>query len=158
MPHPSSISLTAPANGCVVARAARGLHWGSAMSSDGSITHWFHLVEQGDSQAAQLLFERFFPELVRLARKQLLATRRGLADEEDMALSAMDSFFHAAQLGRFPNVADRQELLRLLFEMTALQRIVMVCLEFEAAWKKGDRTRIGDYLGTARRTEQGDHN
>jgi DNA-directed RNA polymerase specialized sigma24 family protein len=89
------------------------------MPSEGSVTRWFEQVKQGDSLAAQALWQRYFPELVRLARAKLRAARPGPADEEDVALSAMDSFFDAAQQGRFPDVADRRDLWRLLLQMTA---------------------------------------
>ncbi len=89
------------------------------MTADGSVTHWFEQLEQGDSAAAQALWERYFPELVRVARDRLRGIRRGISDEEDVALSAMDSFFDAAQKGRFPNLADRDELWRLLIGITA---------------------------------------
>ena len=36
----------------------------------------------------------------------------------------------------------------------ALERINRVCLEFEAAWKKGESPRIEDHLGDARGDER----
>jgi RNA polymerase sigma factor (sigma-70 family) len=89
------------------------------MCSDGSITHWFEQVREGDSVAAQAVWERYFPELVRLAREKLRGTPRRAADEEDVASSAMESLFRAAQNGRFPDLADRHDLWRLLLRMTA---------------------------------------
>lgn len=87
--------------------------------NDGSVTHWFAHLEQGDADAAQRLWERYFPELVRLARAKLHDLPRRGADEEDVALSVMDSFFEAAQQARFPDLADRHDLWRLLLRMTA---------------------------------------
>jgi RNA polymerase sigma factor (sigma-70 family) len=89
------------------------------MPSGGSVTNWFEELENGNSVAAQALWERYFPELVRVARDRLRGVRRGISDEEDIALSAMDSFLNAAQKGRFPNLADRDELWRLLIRITA---------------------------------------
>ncbi len=88
------------------------------MSSDGSVTHWFEELREGNSVAAQSLWERYFPELVRLARQKLRDIPCRAADEEDIALSAMESFFEAAQIGRFPDLADRYDLWRLLLKMT----------------------------------------
>jgi DNA-directed RNA polymerase specialized sigma24 family protein len=105
------------------------------MSSDGSVTHWLEGVREGDSLAAQRLWERYFPELVRLAREKLGGTPRRVADEEDVALSAMDSFFQAAQAGRFPNLADRHDLWRLLLRMTA--RKVVDLERYEARDRRG---------------------
>lgn len=88
------------------------------MCSDGSVTHWFEELRQGNSVAAQALWERYFPELVRLAREKLRGAPRRAADEEDVAASAMESFFQAAQEGRYPDLADRDDLWRLLLRMT----------------------------------------
>ena len=41
-----------------------------------------------------------------------------VADEEDVALSAMDRFCRAAQQGRYPDLADRYGLWRLLLRIT----------------------------------------
>lgn len=93
------------------------------MSSDGSVTHWFEELKQGDSLAAQALWQRYFPELVRLARHKLRGAPRRASDEEDVAASAMESFFQAAQKGRFPDLADRDDLWRLLLRMTARKAV-----------------------------------
>ena len=47
------------------------------------------------------------------------ALRAVLRDEEDVALSAFDSFCRSAEQGRFPELADRDGLWRLLMVMTA---------------------------------------
>jgi DNA-directed RNA polymerase specialized sigma24 family protein len=44
---------------------------------------------------------------------------RGAADEEDVALSAFDSFCRAAERGRFPQLGDRDSLWRFLVVITA---------------------------------------
>ena len=89
------------------------------MSAGGSVTHWFEQIREGDSMAARAIWERYYPELVRLAREKLRGTPRRVADEEDVATSAMKSFILAAQKGRFPDLADRHDLWRLLLQMTA---------------------------------------
>jgi DNA-directed RNA polymerase specialized sigma24 family protein len=93
------------------------------MCFDGSITHWFEQIQKGDSVAARAVWERYFPQLVQLAREKLRGASRRMADEEDVAASAMESFFRAAQKGRFPDVADRNDLWRLLLQMTARKAI-----------------------------------
>ena len=71
--------------------------------------------------AAQPLWERYFDPLVRLARTKLRAAHRAGADadEEDAALSAFDSFCRGVAQGRFPQLADRDDLWRLLVTITA---------------------------------------
>jgi DNA-directed RNA polymerase specialized sigma24 family protein len=88
------------------------------MCSDGSVTHWFEQIREGDSVAARAIWERYYPELVRLAREKLRGTPRRVADEDDIADSVMKSLVLAAQKGRFPDLADRHDLWRLLLQMT----------------------------------------
>ncbi len=88
------------------------------MASDGSVSCWIGPLQAGDQAAAQELWERYFRRLVGLARKQLRGTPRAAADEEDVALSAFDSFCRGAEAGRFPNMNDRHNLWRLLVVLT----------------------------------------
>ena len=90
---------------------------------DESISMWIGRLKEGNSTAAQAVFQRYFDRLVGLARQKLKGVPGGMADEEDVALSAFDSFCRAAQKGRFPDLADRDGLLRLLLSMTARKAI-----------------------------------
>jgi DNA-directed RNA polymerase specialized sigma24 family protein len=63
------------------------------------------------------IWQRYFPQLVRIAREKLAGTQRRLADEEDVALSALDRFCRAAQRGHFPDLAGRDELWHLLLRI-----------------------------------------
>jgi DNA-directed RNA polymerase specialized sigma24 family protein len=90
------------------------------MSSDaGSVSQWLAQLKAGDPSAAQDLWNRYFQQIVSLARKKLLGTRRQVIDEEDVALSAFASFCRGAALGRFPQLTDRTDLWRLLVVLTA---------------------------------------
>src|SRR5687767_6564946 len=93
------------------------------MSSDGSITHWIREIQEGNQEVAQELWERYFAKLVQLARMELRGAKRQMADEEDVAISVFDSFCRAAENGRFPDLADRDSLWRLLVRMTARKSI-----------------------------------
>ena len=88
-------------------------------SPEGSVTRWLGQLQAGEPAAAQQLWERYFRRLVGLARKRLQGAPRRAADEEDVALSAFDSFCRGAERGRFPDLADRDGLWRLLVVMTA---------------------------------------
>jgi RNA polymerase sigma factor (sigma-70 family) len=88
------------------------------MDLDGSITHCLHLLRQGDQEAVRVIWERYFPQLVEQARLTLNARARRAADEEDVALSAMERFCRAAKQGRYPDLADRYGLWRLLLRIT----------------------------------------
>jgi DNA-directed RNA polymerase specialized sigma24 family protein len=89
------------------------------MPSEGSVTGWIGQLKVGDPAAAEQLWERYFRRLVGLARKKLRGTRRQAADEEDVALSAFDSFCRGAEHGRFPRLDDRDNLWHLLVVLTA---------------------------------------
>jgi DNA-directed RNA polymerase specialized sigma24 family protein len=89
------------------------------MSSNDSVSAWIGLLKAGEAAAAQPLWERYFERLVGLARAKLLGTARRVADEEDVALSAFDSFCRGARIGRFPQLLDRDNLWRLLVVITA---------------------------------------
>lgn len=89
------------------------------MESVGSVSGWIDRLRAGDEAAVQPLWERYFHQLVQLARKKLRHLPRGPADEEDVALSAFDSFCRHAQQGNYPNLHDRDSLWRLLATITA---------------------------------------
>jgi DNA-directed RNA polymerase specialized sigma24 family protein len=89
------------------------------MSSIGSITRLFNRLQQGEQDNAQRLWELYFRRLVGLARRKLGDLPRGAADEEDVALSAFDSFCRGAERGRFPHLADRDDLWQMLMLITA---------------------------------------
>jgi RNA polymerase sigma factor (sigma-70 family) len=88
------------------------------MSSAGSISHWIRELKDGDHQAARRLWENYYQRLVRLAYARLKDLPRRAADEEDVALSAFDSFCRGAEQGRFPRLDDRDDLWQLLCVIT----------------------------------------
>src|SRR5258708_7118004 len=88
------------------------------MSSSGDVTQWLRLLQVGDREAVQKLWEGYYRRLVVLARKKLGELPRRAADEEDVALSAFDSFCRGAEQGRFPQLEDRDNLWRLLVVIT----------------------------------------
>jgi RNA polymerase sigma factor (sigma-70 family) len=89
------------------------------MTDDGSISTWLGRLADGDRLAAEQLWRRYVHRLVGLARARLRDAPRRVADEEDVALSAFDSFCRAAEAGRFPDLADRDSLWALLMTITA---------------------------------------
>jgi len=95
---------------------------------DGSVTCWIDQLKAGNPAAAQPLWERYFQRLVRLARAKLPARPRpGLeGDEEDVALSAFESFYQRAERGQFPQLNDRDDLWQLLVVVTVRKAIDQV--------------------------------
>jgi DNA-directed RNA polymerase specialized sigma24 family protein len=86
------------------------------MASDGqgSVTRWISGLKAGDPEAAEVLCGRYLETLARLARARLRGSSRATEDEEDVALSAFDSFLAGAARGRFPRLDDRHDLWRIL--------------------------------------------
>src|SRR5271157_3382934 len=97
-----------------------------AMASEGSITHCIQLLKDGERAAAQQLWERYFQQLLGLARAHLRGASRRVADEEDVVLSAFESFYQRAERGQFPRLNDRDDLWQLLVVVTVRKAIDLV--------------------------------
>ena len=102
---------------------------------EGSVTQWIHQLQAGDRAAAQELWNRYFQRLVGLARCKLQGAQRRAADEEDVVLSAFESFFRGAEQGRFPRLDDRDNLWRLLVVIT--ERKAWNLVQHERRQKRG---------------------
>jgi DNA-directed RNA polymerase specialized sigma24 family protein len=95
------------------------------MQDDGSITVWLAGFKQGDPDAVQKIWERYYGRLISLARSVLDTTPRGESDEDDVVQSAFKSFYFRTVQGRFPRLCDRDDMWKLLMTITvrkALQR------------------------------------
>ncbi len=111
------------------------------MTPEESVTEWFLRLRQGDGGAARPLWEHYFPRMVALARQRLRSLPRRAADEEDLAQSAFASFCHDAQRGRFPDIADRHDLWKLLIAITAQKSVDLARREQAVKRGGGRRTR-----------------
>ena len=127
------------------------------MSSSGSVTAWIDQLRAGDRAAAQRLWQGYFHRLVGLARKKLRRSPRGMADEEDVALSAFDSFIRGAEKGRFPQLADRGDLLHLLLVITERKAVDHVNHERRAKRGGGNVRHEGSLAGDSSLTAPFDH-
>jgi DNA-directed RNA polymerase specialized sigma24 family protein len=122
------------------------------MSASGSVTHWITLLKAGHREAAQPLWEKYIGRLAARARQRLAAAPRRAADEEDVALSAFDSFCRAAEQGRFPRLDDRHDLWQLLVLLT--DRKARDQVRDERRQRRGggrvlDEAALGDPQGSA---------
>lgn len=87
--------------------------------SDGSVTFWLRKVHDGvEPEAEQTLWDDYFSRLVALARRKLEDLPPHLRDEEDVALSALNSFFMRTRQHGCSDVCDRTGLWRLLTTIT----------------------------------------
>jgi DNA-directed RNA polymerase specialized sigma24 family protein len=99
------------------------------MSEPGSVTQWIAQLKAGDRVAAQALWEGCYRQLVARARAKLAGAPRRAADEEDVALSAFDSFYRAAEQGHFPQLHDREDLWQLLMLIVDRKAINLIHAE-----------------------------
>jgi RNA polymerase sigma factor (sigma-70 family) len=111
-----------------------------------SISEWLGRLKDGEVEAAQNLWNRYSAKLIRIAKQRLSGSPRGVADEEDVALSVFGSIFRGAANGRFEKISTRDDLWWLLLSIT--KRKAVDHIRREAAQKrrlKGDRieSRIG---------------
>lgn len=96
------------------------------MDPSQSITRCIELLKRGDRVAADQLWDSYIHRLVELARKKLRAIPRPIADEEDVALSAFDSFYRRAEGGQFARLSDRNDLWQILVIITERKAIDLV--------------------------------
>jgi RNA polymerase sigma factor (sigma-70 family) len=88
-----------------------------------SVTQWISALKQGDQSAAQGLWEAYYDRLVSLAQARLRDAPRRIADEEDVALSAFDSFCRGARGNRFHRLDHRNDLWQILVMITVRKAI-----------------------------------
>jgi DNA-directed RNA polymerase specialized sigma24 family protein len=105
------------------------------MPAHDPITLWISQLKAGHHRAAQQLWDRYFAQMVGLARARLRGFPRRAVDEEDIALNAFDSFCRGAEAGRFPQLQDRENLWPLLVVITA--RKAVDARQHEARQKRG---------------------
>lgn len=112
------------------------------MRPPGSVTLWIDALKAGNRAAAQELWNRYFHRLVGLARHKLHGAAP-VANEEDIALSAYDTFYRAAEAGRFPQLDDRDDLWRLLMTITA-RKALRAARDASRLKRGGGRARADD--------------
>ncbi len=93
------------------------------VAARGHVTVWIDQLKAGDPAAVKPLWDAYFARLVALARARLRSLPRAAADEEDVALSAFDSFCRGVGAGRFPRLDDRDDLWQVLLVITTRKAI-----------------------------------
>ena len=104
--------------------------------SDGNVSGWLEDLADGEPLAEQRIFDRYYEKAVRLARNNLRQSSRRVADEEDVALGALYSFFRGAAAGRFPDLKSRDDLWRVLATITIRKAAAQV--RSEKRHKRGE--------------------
>lgn len=94
--------------------------------TDESVTHFFNQLRQVDDEAAERLLEHFWPRMLGRARATLAGRPQRVADAEDVAQSALKSFWKWAKHGQHEGELHRDDLWR-----------VAVTITLRKAWKQG---------------------
>jgi DNA-directed RNA polymerase specialized sigma24 family protein len=89
------------------------------MTSADSVTAWIQQLREGNREAARKLWDRYFQQLVVLARQKFHGLPTAAADEEDVVLSVLNRLFRDAEEGRLAPLEDRTKLWQLLAVMIA---------------------------------------
>ncbi len=97
------------------------------------------LEEDDDTNAMEGLWAEYFEQLTKFARRRLSGS--AAVDEEDVALSAMHSFYRATQEKRSQWVQDRHDLWKLL--VTIASRKIQRNHQRANAIKRGGRNGAG---------------
>ena len=104
-------------------------------SAEGSITKCLRALEQGSDDAGYQLWNHYYHRMVVLARHRLGHAPGRIADEEDVAISAFDSFCGGLQQGRFPDMHDRNDLWSMLIVITLRKAIDQI--QYDCRQKRG---------------------
>jgi DNA-directed RNA polymerase specialized sigma24 family protein len=106
-----------------------------------------------DDDACAELWEAVYERVVVLARERISLKNRRVADEEDIALSAINSFVRAAEAGRLNSLHNRDDLWRVL--ITIMARKANAYNQRQAADKRGQGEVRGDSVFASQRTDEG---
>ncbi|MDA7978115.1 MAG: ECF-type sigma factor [Pirellulales bacterium] len=104
--------------------------------STSSITVWLEGLAKGDSVAAQEIWNRFFTRLVEQCRLKLRdRVSRGIMDEEDIAISAFESFCRGAEQQKFSQLNDRSDVWQILLVLA--ERKAVNAVRYHSRLKRG---------------------
>jgi len=84
-----------------------------------AVSQWILHLADGDVEVAEKIWNDYFGKLVRLARRKLDGIPSRDSDEEDVALSAMNSFYQGLANHKFDHLHNRNDLWKLLVTITA---------------------------------------
>lgn len=107
------------------------------MSDDELTLSLIRAIRGGDQTAMETAWRQLYPKLLAMIRRRFDASKSVDDDEEDIALSALESFFRGLRDGRFPELTSQNEVWRLLSKMT--QRKIVDRIRRGWAKKNGDK-------------------
>ncbi len=108
--------------------------------SESPVTQWLRLLENGQPDAAQPLWEHFCRRLMDLASAHLNPRLKMVYDEEDAALSAFHSLCRVIADNRQTDLSNRENFWRLLVVIT--ERKIIRRLKYEGRGKRDFRRTL----------------
>jgi RNA polymerase sigma factor (sigma-70 family) len=115
---------------------------GEFQMAEDPITLWLEGLKEGDELGVERIVSRYFEPIVNLVRRRLPSSVRRITDEEDVALSALNSFIVRAQAGQFGKLENRNDLWKVL--VTISLRKAGKYVKRESAQKRGGRDVRGE--------------
>ena len=112
------------------------------MPDSDAITNWIHGLKAGEQESVEKLWRFYFQKLQRLVARKLPFHAKRVFDEEDVALSAFQSFLAGVYEGRFPQMEDRENLWRVLALIAA--RKAQAYLRHNNRQKRGGGKLVGE--------------
>lgn len=89
----------------------------------GSVTMWLQQLREHDPDAPRRIWDRYYAQVVRLARTRLRGVPMTVSDEEDVATAAFHSFFRAIGTLSFQQLDDRSDLWQILVTLTCRKAV-----------------------------------
>lgn len=96
-----------------------GVNTMESAAADEQISVWIEKLAAGDERAPEVIWNEYFEKIQRYAKRRLKETPRRTTDEQDIALSAFNSFFEGVKADKFPRLDDRDDLWKVLITITA---------------------------------------
>lgn len=121
---------------------------GATDPAEDSVIGLVRKLQTDRDEAAQLLWNRYFQDLVLVAKRMLQGAPKGMADEEDVAVSVFRSICQGGEEGRFHDLQNRDELWWLLLALTRQKASTYVRNEKRQKRGDGEVRREADLVGS----------
>lgn len=109
---------------------------------EAEVSNWIRRLRDGDEVAAQQIWNRYFDQILEVAKRNLAGASSRVSDEEDVAVLALKSLLTGIKSGRFPTLDHREQLWRLLMVITS--RKAAAVIEKDRRQKRGGGLVRGD--------------
>lgn len=91
----------------------------SSSVDPGDISVWLQrLKSDPHGEAIEMIWERYYQQLFRFARRRLSNVPKRSFDEDDIVSDALSNFFEGVRKERFPKLDDRNDLWKILLAIT----------------------------------------